>query len=448
MKLISFFTNKRQEIEDLAQDALKLKDLAQNFFVQSESLKKLVETVRESVDKSSSASVEISEMVAVTAVSAQDLEKNAKASSEAIENSKSHRQRSSQLMDAVSESIQELQQEVESGLEEMSAILNTMSMIQEKSKMINEIVFQTKLLSFNASVEAARAGEYGRGFAVVAEEMGKLARQSGSAAREIETIILEGVQKTREQIETVGARLAQAVQYTQNAMQEVNNARAQVGASLEEVSSGINLTKEKSQQISVATQEQSIGISEINKALRSLEEITHRLEKMAHENHNASISINELTDQLNQKLEGLSGNPKKTPKDHMQSPQFDFDGAIKAHIDWKMKLSKYISNPDGSLDGKVVCKDNQCLLGKWIYSDGSKFKHEFPEDYESLRLSHAEFHQMAGQIVDAVNQNRPDEAKQLLGPSGPYVKISDRTVELIRQIKDKLGNSDKIPKAS
>ncbi|MBC7465119.1 MAG: hypothetical protein H7256_03945 [Bdellovibrio sp.] len=50
-----------------------------------------------------------------------------------------------------------------------------MEEIGNKTKVINDIVFQTKLLSFNASVEAARAGEHGKGFAVVAEEVGKLA---------------------------------------------------------------------------------------------------------------------------------------------------------------------------------------------------------------------------------------------------------------------------------
>ena len=60
-----------------------------------------------------------------------------------------------------------------------------MEQIKDKVNIINDIVFQTKLLSFNASVEAARAGENGKGFAVVAEEVGNLASVSGKAANEI-----------------------------------------------------------------------------------------------------------------------------------------------------------------------------------------------------------------------------------------------------------------------
>ena len=57
---------------------------------------------------------------------------------------------------------------------EIQEIVKVIAEIGNKTKVINDIVFQTKLLSFNASVEAARAGENGKGFAVVAEEVGKL----------------------------------------------------------------------------------------------------------------------------------------------------------------------------------------------------------------------------------------------------------------------------------
>ena len=74
--------------------------------------------------------------------------------------------------------------------EDLDSINNSIRGIQ-KTQVINDIVFQTQLLSFNASIEAAKAGVHGKGFSVVAEEVGKLAVLSGTAASEISEILKE-----------------------------------------------------------------------------------------------------------------------------------------------------------------------------------------------------------------------------------------------------------------
>jgi len=78
--------------------------------------------------------------------------------------------------------ILEFENQVESLNKRNSEITNILNLITGISK-------QTNLLSLNASIEAARAGEHGKGFAVVAGEIGKLSQQSDKAVKEINNIL-------------------------------------------------------------------------------------------------------------------------------------------------------------------------------------------------------------------------------------------------------------------
>jgi len=104
---------------------------------------------------------------------------------------------------------------------------------------INEQAFQTNLLALNASIEAARAGEHGRGFAVVAGEVGKLAKRSGSAAKDIELLIKDSVSATTDFIsEVAGASEKQisGIGQINSALFELDEMTQQNASLVEEVS--------------------------------------------------------------------------------------------------------------------------------------------------------------------------------------------------------------------
>lgn len=74
----------------------------------------------------------------------------------------------------------------------LNSLTDVVNNIWKKNQVIYDIVFQTKILSFNAAIEAARAGNYGLGFAVVADEIHRLAEESGASAADIEKLMEEG----------------------------------------------------------------------------------------------------------------------------------------------------------------------------------------------------------------------------------------------------------------
>ena len=71
----------------------------------------------------------------------------------------------------------------------MEEINEKVTAINEAITVIDQIAFQTNILSLNAAVEAATAGEAGRGFAVVAAEVRNLANRSADAAKEIKALV-------------------------------------------------------------------------------------------------------------------------------------------------------------------------------------------------------------------------------------------------------------------
>ena len=92
----------------------------------------------------------------------------------------------------------------------------------------------------------------------------------------------------------------------------------------------------------------------------------------------------------------------------------NFQEAVAAHQKWKARLQACIdgTNPE-KLDPAVVGRDDQCVLGKWIYGQGAVSFGGRPL-FGELRTAHAEFHQLAGEVLTAVYAGRKEEAATML----------------------------------
>lgn len=190
--------------------------------------------------------------------------------------------------------------------DKISSIVKMITNLKEKTNVINEIVFQTKLLSFNASIEAARAGEQGKGFAVVAEEVGRLAAHSGRVANEISTSIEESsrlvttiIDAAQMQIEELSAS---AEERTQHGV-DVNSA---CRSTFETILSQITTLHQSVQAIGSASAAQAKGLDGISSAMTQMEQITERSASFATESHSLGQILGESSQRLEESVESLA----------------------------------------------------------------------------------------------------------------------------------------------
>jgi len=116
----------------------------------------------------------------------------------------------------------------------------------------------------------------------------------------------------------------------------------------------------------------------------------------------------------------------------------NFDDAIGAHAEWKMKLSAYISRPDGSLDAAAVSRDDKCALGQWIAGEGVKYS-RLPE-YAKLKAEHARFHKAAGEIVKKAASGGKVSEEMALGGRSEFSAASNAVVTAIMAMKVKAAH--------
>ena len=210
---------------------------------------------------------------------------NAKGSSKIFEEVRQFSMDGSKAMDGLSQSMEKIRQTND----KVQKLVQVISNIADKTKVIDEIVFQTKLLSFNASVEAERAGEHGRGFAVVAQEVGSLAQMSGKAAQEINEMVSGSV-----------GEVAAITKENREKVEEGGKFVVETSAILKKIVDHSNLATQSSKNILQASEEQAKGIEQINLAVVQLDQTTQQnasmSEKAAHEGTVLAEQSNKLSE--------------------------------------------------------------------------------------------------------------------------------------------------------
>ena len=315
----------------------------------------------------------------------------------------------------------------------VTQVVGTMKDINESSHRIADIIgvidgiaFQTNLLALNASVEAARAGEQGRGFAVVATEVRNLASRSAEAAREIKSLISNSVERVgqgTQQVDRAGATMSEVV----TSIRRVTDIMGEISAASAEQSQGVFQVGEAVTQMDHSTQQNAALVEEMTASADNLKQHAHELVQ--------SVAVF--------KLAGSSAPVPQVDAAQAAAPAaaadigIDLDTAIKAHADWKLKLRHAITNHE-TLDAATVARDDCCTLGKWVRgSGGQRFGHH--PVFVDLIDRHANFHQQAGRVAQAINQQEYQKASGMLGTNTPFTQASQVVIQAIRKLKMEAG---------
>lgn len=390
-KTIGAFHDAVRDLRERANTAL---DIGQNLIEASTKVSDASSTQAAAIEETSASLEEITSMVSI----------NAQSSLKAKELASEARQT------AIKGSV-----EMEKLMSSMNEISESSKKIEEIMGLIDDIAFQTNLLSLNASVEAARAGEHGKGFAVVADAVRNLAQKSAQSAKEIKLLISESLVQ----------------------IDDGKKGADQAGHSMSLIQKSIENVSVLNGEIANASQEQTAGIQQISRAVSELEQATIGNSGVARQSSEYSEKSLAQAEELMRIVDILEAELNGTKKVVVKT-DFNFQEAIQAHLKWKARLKNYVDGVSKeNLDPKVVCMDDQCPLGKWIYGSGAR--HQHLSSYEKLRHEHADFHIAAAEVVELVQKGSKKDAIILLKDGGDFDRKTKATVSCLQDLQRQMS---------
>ncbi len=179
----------------------------------------------------------------------------------------------------------ELAKQTTQSMDEINEQVNS---ITDAITIIDQIAFQTNILSLNAAVEAATAGEAGKGFAVVAQEVRNLASRSAEAARDIKTLVGNANEKT-------------------NRGKDISNDMINGYNNLNE---NIKRTIDLIHQVEIASNEQKDGIEQINNAVTDQDRQTQQIATAASKTYDIATETSGISDKIVKSVDSKKFNSK------------------------------------------------------------------------------------------------------------------------------------------
>ena len=288
----------------------------------------------------------------------------------------------------------------------MDEITNQVTNINEAISVIDQIAFQTNILSLNAAVEAATAGEAGKGFAVVAQEVRNLASRSAEAAREIKNIVQLATSKANE-----GKSIANEM----------------IGG-YSTLNSKINETIILIEDVSQGSREEERGIIQINDTINALDQATQV-------NANSASVISGLATEVAMLSENLlkiadRAKFKEIGKKEIQDIDLVFKISKLKNDHIRFKLDNF-DKVGSTKIAWTVTKSSDCDLGKWMIEEENNGKSfTKTENWKHLKLNHDLVH---GSVQEYINEDCKDVFNSAL-LNELSQKLDSATIEVFKSL--------------
>ncbi len=254
----------------------------------------------------------------------------------------------------------------------MDEINNQVQAINEAISVIDQIAFQTNILSLNAAVEAATAGEAGKGFAVVAAEVRNLASRSADAANEIKTIVSNATIKAKE-----------GKDITSKMIEGYN-----------ELNENIVVTTKLIDDVASASKEQQKAMAQINDTVNSLDQATQQNAALASTINDMAKKTSELVTHLENTINQTSFDKNAHKRVCDTNLIIDINKLKSDHINFKNV--NFAQCKEGF---KFTVKTNhECNLGKWIDANEDK-KFAQTKEWNDLKVAHKKVHELVQETV-------------------------------------------------
>ncbi|MEH6567055.1 MAG: methyl-accepting chemotaxis protein [Halopseudomonas sp.] len=219
---------------------------------------------------------------------AQDVARNASQAASAAHNADGSASHGREVVRATSATIQSLSEDIQRAVNSVQSLARDSENITGILDTIRGIAEQTNLLALNAAIEAARAGEQGRGFAVVADEVRNLAQKTQASTAEIQAMIEQlqnGTRETVKVMEQSRARTDQSVLQAEEA-----------DAALTSITQAVSVINDMNNQIASAAEQQSAVAEDINRNVTTIDTVAKSVAAGADEASKASASLTKLAE--------------------------------------------------------------------------------------------------------------------------------------------------------